>query len=486
MRWQTDIQANILRGLPARQARYLFLEVDTRAHLRELIRTALPFVRTAEWQRDHFPQGTKAMDDAVLNLAFTRQGLYHATGDHYESDERRRGTVKGADPGTDAFSGRLVVPGSDEPGSIWLNPKAKNSMYRRLDLLGEAPRVVAPPPNPGDDPEVNETWTWDPKWLIHVLAWISGPTITSLQPIANLVTSLPGVHVVHQVDGAARADHVGLFGFVDGVNQPAVEGFHTRSEMFGRGAWSRTGWRGLKPGEFIVGEEDEGGEIRRPTPGGVLHHSTYLAFRQIQMYPHRLQQLLTDYEGPTGRPADEIASWLVGRHRPGNGNDGTSLMVDGPEEDRDFIYGHDPQGFRCPLGAHIRRANPRDTLGKDGRRSNRHRIIRRGMPYWRSGKDGDVSYEPGLAFIALQARIEDQFEFVQGRWLNSGPTLHVGEDPDPIAGNPSADVTNPQFVRQGVPETIIKLSTGQPLTAVRGGEYFVMPALPGLREMADA
>ena len=26
---------------------------------------------------------------------------------------------------------------------------------------------------------------------------------------------------------------------------------------------------------------------------------------------------------------------------------------------------HDPEGLRCPFGAHVRRSNPRDTLGED-------------------------------------------------------------------------------------------------------------------------
>ena len=28
----------------------------------------------------------------------------------------------------------------------------------------------------------------------------------------------------------------------------------------------------------------------------------------------------------------------------------------------DFLYGDDPRGLKCPLGAHARRANPRDAF----------------------------------------------------------------------------------------------------------------------------
>jgi len=55
-------------------------------------------------------------------------------------------------------------------------------------------------------------------------------------------------------------------------------------------------------------------------------------------------------------------------------------------KDENFRFGRDdPQGLACPLGAHIRRANPRDQLDPDDKTemkiTNRHRIIRRGRAY---------------------------------------------------------------------------------------------------------
>ena len=53
----------------------------------------------------------------------------------------------------------------------------------------------------------------------------------------------------------------------------------------------------------------------------------------------------------------------------------------------DFRYGDDLDGRRCPLGAHIRRSNPRDALGHDGRAEHappddpaRHAVRRRRCP----------------------------------------------------------------------------------------------------------
>ena len=86
----------------------------------------------------------------------------------------------------------------------------------------------------------------------------------------------------------------------------------------------------------------------------------------------------TDYPGGP----DLLAAKMVGRWA-----DGTPLEL-APHKpdprrisDNDFTYGDDMQGVRCPMGAHIRRMNPRDSLGFEGTLINRHRIIRRGMPY---------------------------------------------------------------------------------------------------------
>ena len=100
--------------------------------------------------------------------------------------------------------------------------------------------------------------------------------------------------------------------------------------------------------------------------------------------------------------------------------------------DNDFLYGvEDPQALRCPLGAHIRRANPRDSFEPGSMEqvsiSNRHRIYRVGRLYEPQGDD-----DPGLLFMCLNGDIERQFEFIQQTWLVS-PAFHglVGEQ-DPL------------------------------------------------------
>ena len=44
------------------------------------------------------------------------------------------------------------------------------------------------------------------------------------------------------------------------------------------------------------------------------------------------------------------------------GDSGAERLAEFDPELRDYRYTEDPDGLKCPLGAHIRRANPRDML----------------------------------------------------------------------------------------------------------------------------
>ncbi len=103
----------------------------------------------------------------------------------------------------------------------------------------------------------------------------------------------------------------------------------------------------------------------------------------------------------------------------------------------DFAYAQDdPQGLRCPLGAHIRRANPRDGLrpGDDLQQAitNRHRLLRRGRVYEIPGREA----EKGIMFTCLCADLERQFEFVQQTWIGSSSFHGLTGEVDPIIGSP--------------------------------------------------
>jgi deferrochelatase/peroxidase EfeB len=141
--------------------------------------------------------------------------------------------------------------------------------------------------------------------------------------------------------------------------------------------------------------------------------------------------------------------------------------------DNDFLYGtEDPQALRCPFGAHIRRANPRDSLVPGSMEqvsiSNRHRIMRVGRLY-KPEKDRD----PGLLFMCLNGDIERQFEFVQQTWLVS-PSFHgLAGEQDPLTSQPSDKATGYLVPTMDGP---VRLQPLPQFVKTLGGGYFFMPS----------
>ena len=109
-----------------------------------------------------------------------------------------------------------------------------------------------------------------------------------------------------------------------------------------------------------------------------------------------------------------------------------------PRRNNDFVYGDDPRGFKCPAGAHARRANPRDALDDDGSVDVRlHRMIRRGTSYGPMLPDGvleDDGADRGIIFVFAGAHLKRQFEFVKTQWLNDGIFIGAPAEKDPLVG----------------------------------------------------
>src|SRR5262249_23714322 len=105
----------------------------------------------------------------------------------------------------------------------------------------------------------------------------------------------------------------------------------------------------------------------------------------------------------------------------------------------------DPNGYRCPIGAHVRRTNPRDSLDpRPGTAASiavgkHHRILRRGredgtrLPLERALEPGGAEDGPrGLYFICLNPDVGRQFEFTHQTWVNSPKFASLYDEPDPV------------------------------------------------------
>jgi Dyp-type peroxidase family len=450
-----DVQGNILLGYRLPLARYTFLRIGDAESGRRFIDLALSDITTSELWSESKVRST-------FNLAFTYHGLE-----------------------------ALDVPGR----SLGSFPSEfREGMQRRADLLGD--RGPSAPDR------------WDPIWRsggVHVWTAIHAINQQALDERAAWLDScLKGggnVEVVSVqnaaalvIDGArSPKEH---FGYTDGYGNPVIDGAPDRKRsIVGRGKLVGTEWKPVATGEFLFGYRDEGEEVPpAPVPAVLSRNGTFLVYRKLHQNVGRFRRFLREVGAAyAGGPA-MLAAKIAGRW-----SDGTplSLSPDHPDPslaadvDRasTFQYGDDPLGVKCPLGAHMRRMNPRDALGFDGKLTNRHRILRRGLPYGEHVPEslpGDDTGEHGIVFMAINASIERQFEFVQRQWVSHGNDFFQGDDPDPligyhdgthkaiIQGDPADPVARPPFVCTQLPQFV----------ETRGGEYFFVPSLTALRLIA--
>jgi cytochrome P450/deferrochelatase/peroxidase EfeB len=190
-----------------------------------------------------------------------------------------------------------------------------------------------------------------------------------------------------------------------------------------------------------------------------------------------------------------MGRWQDGRPLVGNPDPPTEQDYGNEFPDNDFLFGRDdPRGHACPLGAHARRANARDSLEPDDpfeqNITRRHLLLRRGRTYFREGRYGRYANhkprrlsERGLLFVALCADLERQFEFVQQSWLGF-PGFHgLSGEPDPIATRQSL----PGDRRFTIPTTVGPLVVNgmESFVGFHGGGYFFLPSRSAIRYLAQ-
>jgi Dyp-type peroxidase family len=303
-----------------------------------------------------------------------------------------------------------------------------------------------------------------------------------------------GLELAHAQDAALLGDAREHFGFTDGFSQPAIEGV-AREHVPGQGIpykrvpWlplSRTRWRAIKPGEFVLGYDDEDQGLAPAPPPPFHRNATFMVWRKLHQDVAAFRAQLAAQAERLGLDPELVAAKVVGRWRDGSP---LALRPDAPDQAlgndkrraNDFAYGDDELGARCPRGAHVRRTNPRDALGWEGRLTARHRILRRGMPYGPPLPDGapDDGADRGLLFVCLQASIARQFEIVQAQWCNDGNAFGLGAEPDPIAGPAGREM---RHVIEGRPPRFVSLMRTH--VECRGGEYLLVPSIGALRALA--
>jgi deferrochelatase/peroxidase EfeB len=314
------------------------------------------------------------------------------------------------------------------------------------------------------------------------------------------------------------------FGFADGISQPILRDTP-------RARSPHNAEHVVDAGEFVLGYRDNRGHFP-PTPMVAAGHDpdgclaqisvpktgttpsfdgggsdrwrdfgrngTFLVIRHLEQNPGAFhdfsaaeaRRLSADRDGPFAKVPQDYLQRLLEAKMMGRWAEGGSLVrhaLPAKRTDNDFTYEReDPQGLACPFGAHIRRANPRDSLDIDAsgqlRLSNRHRILRIGRRYEEDPKSG----LPGLMFMCLNADIERQFEFVQQNWILGRSFHDLPNEQDPIAGELPGrgifTIPTPQGpVRLGGKPNVRGLPD---FVTVQGGGYFFMPGRRALQFLA--
>ena len=315
-----------------------------------------------------------------------------------------------------------------------------------------------------------------------------------------------GLHLLQEIEaGRIREDRFGPgdavgkpgflehFGFVDGISQPRIHGVTTGRRV-----------AELPAGEALLGYRDVDGDTAGAgLPTALARNGSYLVYRKLEQDVPAFRELtreladrLADRVEAGTDPEQLAAAKLMGRWR-----NGTPLTASPDNNDPSAGRVHfgfqekDAEGHGCPVGAHIRRANPRDSrpvdpnatadtgseVGLEATLALRHRMLRRGIPYGTPLAEDvvDDQRERGLLFIALVGDLRRQFEFVQAHWMSDGNAFRLGTDRDVLSG--AAEAGN-KFVVQGTPPTFVQPT--KPLVTCRGGEYFFLPGIAALKRIA--
>jgi Dyp-type peroxidase family len=528
-----DIQGNIVRpygrfGFPF--TRHLFFHIGNPEAGRQFVGQVRNVVTSAErWagtDGDTNPN-LPARPTVAVNIGFSFMGLYAL--------ELPTRTLRGLpEEFQDGMASRWSILGDFGPSGrdkwdpIWRNGIAsrEQQIHIWVSLNAQCGQDGKPVPELETKTAALEQWAVNAQG-VTLLTGHKGPN-PKYQDSAALTETLE--------DGTATPVAKEHFGYTDGIADPVFTGQYERGEeaaqVLGSGKIRATGpgWDPLAAGEFILGLPSEAQELPPAAPPwSFTRNGTFMAYRKlhqnIDAFNHFIEKqaaLLLATGGAATRieAAETIKAKIAGRWQWGvpltiaptyaeavarrdEWADIPALQRKGAnrtEADKarldaygklltDFRYQGDSSGGRCPVGAHIRRVNPRDSLDPDfatkdatidSSLTNRRRILRRGTPY---GSKDDPHGEHGVIFMAVCASLFGQFEFVQQQWVNYGASFNSGNDTDPLAGYKregakfviNADAPAVPFICANIPQFV----------ETRGGEYFFLPSLTALRQIAQ-
>lgn len=467
-----DIQGLLIRGhVNMDAAEYLMLHISDPKAAKTWLGHILPRIT----------HGNVKPDDQCLQIAFTWQGLEQLGIDIGWAKDFRSEFIQGL-----------------------------NTEYRAR-ILGDV------------DESDSNNWNWGgPRnEIVHAVLMHFAVDQTALnQASLELEKGIlaGGMKIVERLDTESNPLLREHFGFRDGISQPIMPGLRKKGTA---------GNPEVPAGEFVLGYINAHNELPdspavpknldtnrvlppapgRPDHGDLGKNGTYMVFRQLSQdvkgfWNFVMEAVRKENPHATATEAIALASKMVGRWPSGAPlvlHD-KEVQTDDPENDFGF-HETDLKGFKCPIGSHVRRTNPRDSLLTNSPEkamtiSQRHRILRRGRIFGaplapdfdpRSFIDAeDDGVKRGLHFICFNSNIASQFEFIQHTWTDNTKFQGMYEDPDPVLGIKDSrnKAETHDFTIQAEPIRR-KIQGLHRLVHVMGGAYFFMPGMRALRFLAD-
>jgi Dyp-type peroxidase family len=334
-------------------------------------------------------------------------------------------------------------------------------------------------------------WVWNDA-SSHAILLIYGCGTDERDACCNRLLARLGQawEVSARLETRQPADNCEHFGFRDGITDLEIDGW---------GRKTRESSTLVPAGELLLGYRNALGVLERVPAIG--QNGSYVAVRQLA------QDVRGFWEFWKGQGDSLTAVWqaskALGRWPNGMPVSGSKPcpqpVFDDKVVDSRLSFRDDLYGDSCPLGSHIRRANPRDGAGTDPRQSSAvsstHHILRRGRMYGPSapadwfpptmekktaGRESGEG-ERGLLLIALCSDLSRQFEFIQQTWLNNPKQSGNFDEVDPIAGGDGIAGDGLHFCIPRDPVRL-RLSNVRRWVTVRGGGYFLLPGRSALEK----
>jgi len=364
----------------------------------------------------------------------------------------------------------------------------------RAEAIGEvgksAPENWIPAFGKGDDHVLLTLYARDPARLE-----------THSARLSELCATGGAFHELWRGDGAALIEKVnGIsipvskvhFGYVDGIADPTIKG--------GPEGNMPDHQQPCEPWLFVLLDDAENYYV--PDPPELGRNGSFGVFTVMGQDVVGFENFLQSHKDTID--PELLAAKICGRWRNGVPLE-LSPDTDSPpggitlDQLNNFDYVNkdgsgDPEGLRCPVGAHLRRVNPRGQpikgQGIPGGSNNSHRLIRRGMPYGPAYVPGapDDGIERGLLGYIINSSIENQFEFVMREWLNGyefvGASRLNPKAEDVMTSRKSDPAESVFEIPQANGAPPLKITGFSSFVTTRASAYCFLPSITALKFIA--